>query len=299
MTNRYFFLFLIIFSTFKVFSQQGWVISDDKKKLKAGFKFNENHQKSGEAIFLKYCVSCHGHPGKNDHSNIVPTPKDPASKEYQANSDGELFYKITEGKTPMPSFKNILQTNEIWDVISYIRAFNKSYIQEFSTADSLNASKNKVYSTFIFKQNNKVEITISSDKKENVPIMGKKITLFEKRYFGWLIIDKSKTTDNFGKVNFNYPTDLPGDTVGKVEFKINSENIDGTEETILDTIVITKYKIKPIKILYNRLMFNVRSKAPIWLIVLYCGTVISVFGVIFYIISLLLKIRKSGKNNSL
>jgi len=299
MTNRYIFLFLIIFSTFKVFSQQGWVISDDKKKLKAGFKFNENHQKSGEAIFLKYCVSCHGHPGKNDHSNIVPTPKDPASKEYQANSDGELFYKITEGKTPMPSFKNILQTNEIWDVISYIRAFNKSYIQEFSTADSLNASKNKVYSTFIFKQNNKVEITISSDKKENVPIMGKKITLFEKRYFGWLIIDKSKTTDNFGKVNFNYPTDLPGDTVGKVEFKINSENIDGTEETILDTIVITQYKSKPIKILDNRAMWNVRSKAPIWLVALYSGTVIAVFGVIFYIISLLLKIRNSGKNNSL
>jgi hypothetical protein len=41
-------------------------------------------------------------------------------------------------------------------------------------------------------------------------------------------------------------------------------------------------------------MWTVRSQAPIWLIVSYCGAVFIVFGFIAYIILQLIKLRKLG-----
>ncbi len=45
-----------------------------------------------------------------------------------------MFYKITVGKSPMPSFKTILAEEDRWDVISYIRSFNKNYVQPSTVA---------------------------------------------------------------------------------------------------------------------------------------------------------------------
>jgi mono/diheme cytochrome c family protein len=39
----------------------------------------------------------------------------------QQQSDGALFYKITEGRGPMPSFKTTLTEQQRWDVVNHIR----------------------------------------------------------------------------------------------------------------------------------------------------------------------------------
>jgi len=36
-------------------------------------------------------------------------------------SDGEIFWKVTEGKSPMPSFKRDLTPDQRWDVVNYLR----------------------------------------------------------------------------------------------------------------------------------------------------------------------------------
>ena len=40
-------------------------------------------------------------------------------------SDGELFYKISKGRNPMPSFESKLTEQERWGMVLYIRTFLK------------------------------------------------------------------------------------------------------------------------------------------------------------------------------
>jgi mono/diheme cytochrome c family protein len=79
----------------------------------------------GKAVYLKSCNSCHGLSGDGDG----PKAKDLAKKVaalgpgIQNQSDGALFWKITEGRKPMPSFETDLTPDQIWQVIDYIRTF--------------------------------------------------------------------------------------------------------------------------------------------------------------------------------
>lgn len=283
---------ICLFGTFSI-SQNTWVVPDDKKDLLAPFKFNERSVKLGFDIYNKTCISCHGHPGQTDQAKLVPTPKDPASKEYQFNSDGELFYKITEGLSLMPSFKKTLSSDDIWNVISYVRTFNKDYVQKIESKDS-SSIKEKVTVNFNYLiKNNKIEVKVIHQINK-LPIEGAKLSLYAKRNFGWLPLDEIKATNTSGQLVFNYPNDLPGDIDGKVKVKINMANADGTELTIIDTIIKTDIKCSQYNLLDNRAMWNISSKAPIWLILSYCGAVLAAWGVILYIIWILLEIRKKG-----
>ena len=40
-------------------------------------------------------------------------------------SDGELYWKIAEGKKPMPAGKKLMESTEMWDVVTYMRTFKK------------------------------------------------------------------------------------------------------------------------------------------------------------------------------
>ncbi|MFZ4986950.1 MAG: c-type cytochrome [Blastocatellia bacterium] len=41
----------------------------------------------------------------------------------QANSDGELYWKITNGKSPMPASRIRFTDEQRWQIVNYIRTF--------------------------------------------------------------------------------------------------------------------------------------------------------------------------------
>ena len=45
-------------------------------------------------------------------------------------TDGELYYMITKGEQPMPSFEDKLTDRERWDAVEYIRTFAKPSTQQ-------------------------------------------------------------------------------------------------------------------------------------------------------------------------
>ena len=49
-----------------------------------------------------------------------------AFKAVAAQTDGELFWKISEGHRPMPAFKKKLSEQERWQLVDYIRTFSQS-----------------------------------------------------------------------------------------------------------------------------------------------------------------------------
>ncbi len=86
--------------------------------------------KNGQTIYMTYCAPCHGNSGKGDgpaSASLNPKPADHTSATVQAQSDGTMFYKISEGHahTAMPPFKAVLNADQRWAVVNYIRTLAK------------------------------------------------------------------------------------------------------------------------------------------------------------------------------
>lgn len=81
---------------------------------------------AGKSIYAANCLACHGSAGKGDGPAAIafnPPPKDLSDPKIADETDGELFWKITEGKKPMPSFGTLLSEDDRWRVVDYIRTF--------------------------------------------------------------------------------------------------------------------------------------------------------------------------------
>lgn len=78
----------------------------------------------GEKMYNLYCVSCHGKNGLGEGAPGMTFDVKPAnfhSKAVAEQKDGALFWKLSEGRGPMPGFKASLSTEKRWQIISYIR----------------------------------------------------------------------------------------------------------------------------------------------------------------------------------
>ena len=83
----------------------------------------------GEELYDKHCKSCHGKEGLGDGTKAKEQKGDLgdfSSEEFQAQSDGDLYYKTAEGRDDMPGFtKKIPDTEEMWYVVNYMRALGE------------------------------------------------------------------------------------------------------------------------------------------------------------------------------
>ena len=78
----------------------------------------------GKTVFETNCVMCHGPAGKGDgpvSAALTPKPRDLTDKKLQAQSDGEILWKITTGRGAMPSWQT-LPDKDRWSVVAFIRS---------------------------------------------------------------------------------------------------------------------------------------------------------------------------------
>jgi len=83
---------------------------------------------AGQKIYSKTCVMCHGKTGDADGPAVIELNIHPAklSNPKLANeSDGSLFWKITTGKKPMPTYGKRLSEADRWNLVNYIRTLPK------------------------------------------------------------------------------------------------------------------------------------------------------------------------------
>lgn len=79
---------------------------------------------AGKVVYTAQCAACHGPAGKGDGpsaKDLNPKPRNLSDPAIQAQSDGSLFWKITEGKKPMPTFEKLISDNDRWNVINLVR----------------------------------------------------------------------------------------------------------------------------------------------------------------------------------
>jgi mono/diheme cytochrome c family protein len=83
-----------------------WAAPGSEKAKKNPAPSDKKTVDQGEKVAKINCVSCHGARGKGDGAAAValnPKPADWTSRRVQDESDGELFWKITTGRGPMPA----------------------------------------------------------------------------------------------------------------------------------------------------------------------------------------------------
>jgi hypothetical protein len=293
-------LMVIGFSTAQLFSQEEWNVPADKASKLSTFEFTEESEITGHDIYTSNCASCHGEPTKGNYQALVPPPGDPGSGDFQANTDGELYHKIREGRGLMPSFKNTLTPDETWKLIAYIRSFNSGYIQDVAKEITRGAYDGDV-SIFLAhnEQTKMVEATvIGSNSKGTEPIAGAEISLSAQRLFGNLQLDEAKITNKDGKAVFSVSADVPGDSEGNINLLARLTDQDAFGVITADTLFAIGAPMTEGSLLEERALWNKVSKAPVWLLMTYFATVLGVWGALFYILLQLRRIFFIGKEST-
>ena len=75
-------------------------------------------------MYKQECRACHGKTGKGDGPAAIsldPRPADLSTPMMWDHSDGDLFWKVTHGHRPMPSFEKRFTASERWQIVDYIR----------------------------------------------------------------------------------------------------------------------------------------------------------------------------------
>ena len=106
-------------------AQEVWVVPDEARAVENPVALNDEALAAGEKAYGARCASCHGDSGKGDGRAtrfIKPAPADFSTVEARDRmTDGEIFFKITEGKKPMPGMARTLSDEERWQVVHYVR----------------------------------------------------------------------------------------------------------------------------------------------------------------------------------
>ena len=102
-----------------------WPVPDKYKNMPNPVKSDATSIATGKELYTQHCKSCHGTKGKGDGpkaAQLDTESGDFTKADFQKQTDGALFYKTSEGRKDMPSFKKkIADQNDIWAVVNYIR----------------------------------------------------------------------------------------------------------------------------------------------------------------------------------
>ena len=115
------------FSTFQ--DQKPWPVPDAAKNKKNPVASNAESIATGKELWSTHCKSCHGTKGLGDGpkaAQLKTEPGDFSKSETQGQTDGALFYKVSEGRDDMPSFKKkVADEDDRWSLVNFMRTLKK------------------------------------------------------------------------------------------------------------------------------------------------------------------------------
>ena len=123
--------FVILNASFSnVFAQQKpWTTPKEAQIVKNPVDKNIAALAEGKKLYVTNCAPCHGDKGHGDGpaaQALSPKPADHSSILVQSETDGSLFWKLSEGRNPMPAYKKILTEQQRWELVNYIRTLART-----------------------------------------------------------------------------------------------------------------------------------------------------------------------------
>ena len=117
-------LIFVGLSSFGKLIQEEWAVPAEYETMKNPVAADTDAA-IGKSLYNKHCKSCHGKEGFGDGTKAEDLDGDLgdfSSEEFQAQSDGALYYKTTIGRDDMPEFTKKLPSDEDrWLIVNYMR----------------------------------------------------------------------------------------------------------------------------------------------------------------------------------
>lgn len=301
---------LLLFVLMPVLSwaQSDWMVSKKKQKDTNPITYSKESVKAGKIVFLANCKSCHGDPGKANGLPLAPPPTDIALQTFlDKNSDGSLFHKMTDGQATMPTYKTILNNEQRWNIVNYIRSFDTHFSPKTSPKKATAKTEPKKTQEAEITSPYSLSLKIDADNSKATTVFygtqdGEKVTIKDveifvgiKRYFGNLpIMEAGATTNENGVISVEYPTDLPSGENGSaklIAYVIDKDKYGNISKTSEIQITATH----PSHFSETRALWANRGNFPIWLISTYLIFLAIAWGVMGMAVFNVVKIVKLGK----
>ncbi|MGV3557288.1 c-type cytochrome [Larkinella arboricola] len=78
----------------------------------------------GEELFMEFCSSCHGETGLGDGAagrSLGAKPANFHDPDVKGQTDGALFWKLSNGRGNMPPFQDVFSEEQRWQLVAYLR----------------------------------------------------------------------------------------------------------------------------------------------------------------------------------
>lgn len=272
-------------------SAQDWVVPADQKTLANPQEYNLTNIKKGKDLYYQHCKSCHGDPGKNNYLPLVPHPVDITSDQMHKNSEGEIFFKITNGRGGMPQFKATLSEDDRWKIVNFIMNFNPDRQPLLVDAPKVKA---KLLAS-VNEAARKVEVFAEYELNgEFAKLTNTPVSISAKKYFGSIEIGKVNTDVN-GRGEFTVPESVIGDEEGFVDMVVALDEGYTAEAVSLDKAKVGQKK-EVQKLIKPGILWSTNENIQIWLLLSYIGAVGAAWAAIGYVIVQLFKIKRLSKN---
>ena len=130
---------------------------------------------------------------------------------------------------------------------------------------------------------------------EEVPLPETELKLLIKRTLGMLPFgEEGLTTDENGEVTAELPADVPGNANGTITVVARFD--DEENNGVIEVSKNIPWKVIPkSSVLNQRFLWSSRSNAPVILIVTSIAIITTIWGILFYLVFLVFKIKKLGK----
>ncbi len=291
MTKKIYLLFVLALVLATQGMAQDWIVPAEHRDIENPLPYNLTNVQKGKDLYMKNCKSCHGDVGKHNGLPLVPPPPDITSDLMQANTSGELFYKITHGKDGMPRFETTISEDDRWRLVNFIRNYNPDIEPVLVEAPP---KKAKLLAS-VNETDKKVEIfaEVENADKQFVELPEASVKISAKKAFGNLPIGEVITNKD-GRAEFVVPETLFGDENGLVNIVVELEDNFITDQVVLDAAKVGQPKPLP-KLIRKEILWSTNENVQSWLLLSYLGAVGAAWLSIAYVVFQIFKIWKAGK----
>jgi len=116
------------FLAFTAIEQDEWVVPAKYEKMTNPEDASKSNLAIGKSLYSKHCKSCHGKEGYGDGpkaDEVEGDLGDLSTSEFQAQSDGAVFYKSYIGRDDMPNYEKKMSEEDAWLVVHYVRTLEE------------------------------------------------------------------------------------------------------------------------------------------------------------------------------
>jgi mono/diheme cytochrome c family protein len=130
-----------------ILQNRPWTVPDEAKQRANPLTSSDAILQSVRPLYHEKCASCHGESGRGDGHDASLYDPGPTNftdtKRMTGVTDGELFYKLSQGRKPMPSFKKRLTEDQRWRLVLLLRSFASApAASSAATSDNLAGTSN-------------------------------------------------------------------------------------------------------------------------------------------------------------